>query len=88
MGDKDKQGGPEQHRVPDVDDSPTRGTPSQAEGDRDTVEADIAEKLGNQPPGSHYATGTGGQGDTVTTPSQAEGNRGEIDEDLQEKGEE
>ncbi len=90
MADKNKPQDPE-HRVPDVDDNPTRGTPSQAEGDRETIERDLAEKFGSQGAQSgeqRYATGQGGQGDPVNTPSQAEGSRGEIDEDLREKGEE
>jgi hypothetical protein len=80
-------GGPEQYRVPDVDDASWRETPSQAEGDRESIEQDLAEKLDGAQPGSHYATGGDGQGDIVTTPSQAEGERGEVDEDLREKGE-
>ncbi len=90
MTDGDKNAGPEQHQVPDVDDAMGRATPSQAEGDRDTIDADLEQKLGYAEPSGgqpRYATGTGGQGDEVNTPSQAEGNRGEIDEDLTEKGE-
>ena len=78
-----------QYRAPDIDDDYARGTPSQAEGDRDIVEADLAEKgLGDQPGamGERYASGTGGQGDIVTTPSQAEGDRDIIEADLAEKG--
>ncbi len=88
---QEQRADPEQHRVPDVDDSVARETPSQAEGDRDTIEADLAQKLDGQTIAEgqgrpHYSTGAGGQGDIVTTPSQAEGNRGEIDEDMDEKG--
>ncbi len=49
MADQDRQargpgsGDPEQHRVPNVDDQPVLFTPSQAEGDRDTIEQDLAE---------------------------------------------
>jgi hypothetical protein len=92
MGQQDRQAGgpgfgdPEQHRLPDDDDA-WRGTPSQAEGDRDTIEQDLAEKLEGAQPSERYATGRGGEGDVVTTPSQAEGERNEVDEDLREKGE-
>jgi hypothetical protein len=88
MDERNRQPRPEQHQVPDVDESPERDTPSQAEGDRDTIEADLAQKFGGEGADERYDTGAGGQGDPVNTPSQAEGNRGEIDEDLRERGEE
>lgn len=81
-------GDPEQHPAFELDESFARETPSQAEGDRDTIEQDVAEKLDGAQPGERYATGGGGQGDLVITPSQAEGDRDVVEEDLREKGEE
>jgi hypothetical protein len=61
-------------------DEDARQTPSQAEGDRETVERDLNEKQGQRP-----ATRNDGQDDVVYTPSQAEGDRGTVERDLQEK---
>lgn len=55
-------------------------TPSQAEGDRETVE----ESLGEDESGRGDAW-KGGQGDMTPTPSQAEGEREKIERDLEEK---
>lgn len=60
----------------------TRWTGSQAEGDRDTVEEDIAQKYdGKQPQRKPADTG----GDPLSTPSQAEGDRDTVERDLDEK---
>ncbi len=58
----------------------TRPTPSQAEGDRETVEQDLLEKSGRG--GKPIAGG----GEPLSTPSQAEGDRETIERDLKEKG--
>ncbi len=63
---------------PDADDVTI--TPSQAEGDRDTVEADEGD-----PGDDTFGRESGGQGQVQPTPSQAEGDRKEIDRDLREK---
>ncbi len=57
-----------------------QSTPSQAEGDRETVEQDLRERFeqGGKP--------VAGGGDPISTPSQAEGDRDTIDRDLEEKG--
>ncbi len=59
---------------------PSRETPSQAEGDRETVEQDLAGKFGQG--GKPVAGG----GQRETTPSQAEGDRETVERDLREKG--
>ncbi len=59
---------------------PSRATPSQAEGDRETVEQDLAQKAGEG--GKPVAGG----GQLETTPSQAEGDRETVERDLREKG--
>lgn len=69
------------YRVPENE---SHNTPSQAEGDRETIERDIEEKLGGGHQGEQYSPATGG--DPLHTPSQAEGERDEVDEDLDEKG--
>ncbi len=63
---------------PDVDDVTI--TPSQAEGDRDTVERDLGD-----PGDDNFGREGGGQGQRQPTPSQAEGDRAEIERDLREK---
>ncbi|MGE5602799.1 MAG: hypothetical protein ACM30E_07095 [Nitrososphaerales archaeon] len=63
---------------PDPDDVTI--TPSQAEGDRDTVEADTGD-----PGDDNFGREGGGQGQVQPTPSQAEGDRAEIERDLREK---
>jgi hypothetical protein len=55
-------------------------TPSQAEGDRDTVEEDEGD-----PGDDNFGRESGGQGLVQPTPSQAEGDRQEINRDLREK---
>jgi hypothetical protein len=67
---------------PDVDDVTI--TPSQAEGDRETVERDLGDP-GDDNFGHRGAGEGGGQGEVQPTPSQAEGDREEIDRDLREK---
>ncbi len=57
-------------------------TPSQAEGDRGTVERDLGD-----PGDENFGKEGGGKGQVQPTPSQAEGDRGEINRDLREKGE-
>jgi hypothetical protein len=58
-------------------------TPSQAEGDRDTIEGDLARyDAGGDRDNTHYSTGEGGQGDQLFTPSQAEGDRDTTEGDL------
>jgi hypothetical protein len=58
-------------------------TPSQAEGDRDTIEGDLARNdVGGDRDNTQYSTGEGGQGDQLFTPSQAEGDRDTIEGDL------
>jgi hypothetical protein len=61
------------------DDDP-RPTPSQAEGDRETVERSLGEEHGNR-----AQTRDDGQGDMVHTPSQAEGDRETVERNLEEK---
>jgi hypothetical protein len=63
---------------PDGDDVTV--TPSQAEGDRETVEADEGD-----PGDDNFGLQGGGQGQVQPTPSQAEGDRQEIERDLREK---
>jgi hypothetical protein len=63
---------------PDVDDVTI--TPSQAEGDRETVERDLGD-----PGDDNFGREGGGQGERQPTPSQAEGDRQEIERDLREK---
>ncbi len=55
-------------------------TPSQAEGDRGTVERDLGD-----PGDENFGKEGGGKGQVQPTPSQAEGDRKEIDRDLREK---
>ncbi len=55
-------------------------TPSQAEGDRETVERDLGD-----PGDDNFGRQGGGQGQRQPSPSQAEGDRGEIERDLREK---
>jgi hypothetical protein len=55
-------------RRPDVDDVTI--TPSQAEGDRDTVERNLGESGDD-----NFGREGGGQGEVQPTPSQAEGER-------------
>lgn len=78
MADQQSPKGP--NRPKDADDNDTRHLPSKAEGDRETVEQDLAEKSGRG--GKPVAGG----GDISTTPSQAEGDRETIERDLKEKG--
>lgn len=62
-------------------------TPSQAEGDRETIEQDLEQKEGGQGGQERYSAGTSQDPDDVTyTPSQAEGDRETIERDLEEKG--
>jgi hypothetical protein len=64
-------------------------TPSQAEGDRETIENDLAMRHGSGEQGANprYASDAGvGPDDVTYTPSQAEGDRETIDRDLEEKG--
>ncbi len=69
---EEKKRGSAPQRVPG-DPGETRETPSQAEGDRGTIERDLEEKGLDK--GSREDPGGGGQGDAVNTPSQAEGER-------------
>lgn len=55
-------------------------TPSQAEGDRETVERDLGDEGDD-----NFGKQGGGQGQEQPTPSQAEGDRAEIERDLREK---
>lgn len=55
-------------------------TPSQAEGDRETVERDTGD-----PGDDNFGRQGGGQGQRQPTPSQAEGDRKEIERDIREK---
>lgn len=55
-------------------------TPSQAEGDRDTIEADLGD-----PGDDNFGRLGGGQGQVQPTPSQAEGDREQIERDLRER---
>ncbi len=70
---------PDQYAT-ESEDEDVRLTPSPAEGDRETVEQDLAAKSGR---GGRPIAG-GGQPET--TPSQAEGDREMIERDLKEKG--
>lgn len=63
---------------PDADDVTI--TPSQAEGDRETVERDLGD-----PGDDNFGREGGGQGDVQPTPSQAEGERDTVERDLREK---
>ncbi len=56
-----------------------RETPSQAEGDRETVEQDLREMSGQS------ARPVAGGGELESTPSQAEGDRETIERDIEEK---
>ncbi len=56
-----------------------RPTPSQAEGDRETVEQDLREKAGQG------AKPVAGGGEPLSTPSQAEGDRETVERDIEEK---
>ena len=58
--------------------------PSQAEGDRETVEQALGEQESNwaRPAGA----GQGAAPDPAAQPSQAEGDRETVEEDLREKG--
>ena len=67
---------------PDADDVTI--TPSQAEGDRETVERDLGDG-GDDNFGDRGAGEGGGQGDVQPTPSQAEGERDTVERDLREK---
>ncbi len=69
-----------QSDLTNMEGDPSRATPSQAEGDRETVEQDLAQKFDQS--GKPIAGG----GQTETTPSQAEGDREAIERDLREKG--
>ena len=62
----------------------TPAKPSQAEGDRETVEQSLGEQESNwaQPAGG----GAGAPVDPMAQPSQAEGDRETVEEDLREKG--
>jgi hypothetical protein len=55
-------------------------TPSQAEGDRETIERDLGD-----PGDDNFGRQGGGQGERQPTPSQAEGDRETVEEDLREK---
>jgi hypothetical protein len=68
------------HYSTQKEDENERLTPSQAEGDRETVEQDLAAKSGRG--GKPMAGG----GEPQTTPSQAEGDRETIERDLNERG--
>ncbi len=87
MDERNRTEGPKQNYSEPAhgDEELTQRTPSQAEGDRDTVEADIARKFGEAKPNEdegreRYQTGGGGQGDVVHTPSQAEGEEKDVEE--------
>ena len=67
-----------------LDDDDVTVTPSQAEGDRGTVERDLGDP-GDDNFGHRGAGEGGGQGRRQPTPSQAEGDREEIERDLREK---
>lgn len=78
-----------EHRGYVPDSGMPRPTPSQAEGDRETIEQDLEQKEGGLDQGGQerYAASSPHDPDDVTfTPSQAEGDRETIERDLDEKG--
>lgn len=74
---------PQAHR-PQVDADDVTITPSQAEGDRETIERDLGDP-GDDNFGRSGAGAGGGQGQRQPIPSQAEGDREEIERDLRDK---
>ncbi len=62
----------------------TPARPSQAEGDRETVEQSLGEQESNWARSTEDRTATGA--DPMAQPSQSEGDRETVEEDLREKG--
>ena len=60
-------------------------TPSQAEGDRETIDNDLGEIEGSARQLNQTQLPEGVGGDALSTPSQAEGDRDTIDRDLEQK---